>query len=153
QTSDGFRMEFIGAWGMIPPDAQAAIRDYWRQGDLPACVELAQVYDPKESPAKTCLDGYHLCFDRSRVFGFPDPSDLKIAIVHELAHVYLFATRDPTHWAEPPEKDDEKQHWDDERERRVEEVLESWHVDMAKHRALWEHVRREVQAKMSETIK
>jgi len=148
-SADSLRPAFKHTWeNLAPPEAQRVILDYWTKGDLPACVELPQLYRADEPPAKTCLDGYELCFDKCRVFDFPDPQWLNIAIVHELAHVYLFATHDPTHWMEPPERHDEKQRWHDEMERLVKEVLESWPVDMAMHCALEVHVKREILTKV-----
>jgi len=131
-----FKERFSDAWnGLVAPHARDTILAYWQQGTLPAGIELTAEYSPKESPAKTCLWGYQICFDASRIFKHADAEFPTYAITHEMAHVWCYATDDPIHRQPAPRIAQELLDWQKALEDRARTVLSQWGVNMDKHDA------------------
>ncbi len=124
-----FAHAFTNAWeNILSADARGTVLAYWSTWDVPASVELTREYDWTEAPAKTCLRGFHLCFDYGRIFGSTRSDGLHIAIAHELGHVLCYATKDTAHMATVPEDKKKLKLLDDAREAAVGEVLKGWNI-------------------------
>jgi hypothetical protein len=139
-----FTERFSDAWNRIAQaDAKKTILEYWQQGTPPkvfehygkllAGIELTADYLPQEPPAKTCLWGFHVCFDATRIFKHDDPEFLTFVVMHELAHVWCYATNDPAHLQVAPRNSQALLDWHQVLENQVKAVLSDWGLDMGKH--------------------
>ncbi len=129
---------FEQAWGMIPQTDRVTISDYWQSRSAPAGLEnLCVPY--REFLPRLWLragDGLPYCdyYGHQPVFFPATLAEISrefavVAIAHEMAHVLLYATRDPHHWTEPLIDGQTKEEAEFAAERRVDEILRSWGLD------------------------
>jgi hypothetical protein len=122
-----FVREFPQAWQFLPSEVQDAILAYWKGGEPSSgvpewpLIQLVAIIGNTDSVLGRCQnDGYELYFVG------PDLTSLSVKalhglILHELAHVFCFASNHPS---QVPEWDNEVDEWDSEIA--VRKLLKGW---------------------------
>jgi hypothetical protein len=135
-----FVREFVQAWQSLPGEAQDAIVAYWKDGEPSSWVpewpliQLVPMIGNTDSVLGRCEnDGYELYFRG------PELTKLSLKalhglILHELAHVFCWATDHPSH---VPEWGDEVDEW--EAEIAVRKLLKGWQLGHLQHELNREH--------------
>jgi hypothetical protein len=149
EQAERVRRLFNAAWGRIPAGPQECLRELWdrraatAQRDPKAplvslwsagqyqylCDRLGLPKGTIPGPAHVSADDWaSVEIEFGRFLACPCDDWLQVAIAHELGHVFLRATNDPTHWAPCPSDQGPEAllAWDRAREEAVRQLLVGW---------------------------
>jgi hypothetical protein len=128
---------FAATWGRIRPEDQSRIRSYWdHELPLPPGIVLRSkiLYTyPGQGPAWVFPRAEGIEFDADRLCDFPSEVWIGLVIAEELAHVFLYATKHPSHMAQQPADVAARGAWYEAREAEARRVLGEWGFDLAEH--------------------
>jgi hypothetical protein len=134
---DEFICVFDRTWDRIPAVSRDYLRNHWQGKSVVILLKMRG-----EMPPNTVPPGVPACcYEREDTFFFVQEDFLnlpchdwrELLIAHELAHVYLFASGDPTHLLPWPEDDERRKEWHAGKEIAVHEVLRGWGFNIDQH--------------------
>lgn len=100
---DRFRRVFVETWNRLPSGVREVLSRWWSLGE--SRVYFAGNWEDRGGHLAHCSnDGRTLAYLAAVVERLPD-DQLPTFIVHELAHAFFFAIRDPYHCSSPLPQD------------------------------------------------